>query len=92
MKHDELRGMGRHEEVFFRYSSGPVRPVYSGRDLLRRLGRVFVIGVLASSGVFYGAKLLMANQVEVLGWVRQHVGMHVAVAPSVAHLPSANQS
>jgi hypothetical protein len=82
MRQDDLGGLGRHEEAGFRYSCAAVRPVFSGRDLLRRLGRVFVIGVVVSSGIFYGAKLLMNNHAEVVVWLAQYVGSHAPVATS----------
>jgi hypothetical protein len=84
MRQDDLGGLGRHEEAGFRYSTAAVRPVFSGRDLLRRLGRVFVIGVLVSSGLFYGAKLLMNHHAEVALWVARYVNSHASVLPSEA--------
>lgn len=86
MWHDPSNSFGQHEGQNFRYCSGSMREVFGGRDLLRRLARVFVIGVLGSSSLFYGVKFLMNNESEVWSWLDQHAGFYSKVmAPEDSH-------
>lgn len=94
MRHGDMHGMGRNDEMNFRCISGPVRHADGGRELWRKVGRYFVLGLLLSFGVLYGGRALLSHHNEVLGWLNERTGLQLSLkkafepaAPPQASLP-----
>ncbi len=84
MRHDDWQGVGRNDEVSFRCVSGPLRHGDGGRELWHKLARYFVVAALLSSSVFYGAKLLVGHQAEVMAWLHQYTDQDISAKARLA--------